>query len=363
MPPKTLHSPDAKTQRPVASEFPQASWDDLRLFLQCAEHGSFRRAARETALNSATINRRISRLEDLMGQKLFLRATGGLELTEEGRRILTDVRAMELASMSIARHSRMADQGVRGLVRVAITEGLGTYWVLPRLLEFQKLNRYLTFELQATMEYVDVGRLHADISIQFTRPSRPDLRAVQLGYLHTYPFVSEGYRRMYGLPKTREELKSHRVIQQITPLLEDGAYERVLGLDSLEGVVGVRTNASSAVLYAIERDAGIGFLPTYAMALGADVVPIDIGVRNRLDIWMTYHPDIKNSKRHVVVIDWLRRVFDPKRFPCFSDEFIHPRNLVGSMSEAAAINFGGGFAAAQPRTGDDPMNAPLVEDV
>lgn len=361
MPPKTLHRPAAKTQRPAAGAFPQASWDDLRLFLHCAEHGSFRKAAQEAALDSATINRRISRLEDLMGHKLFLRATGGLELTEEGRRILRDVRAMEQASLSIVRHSRMADQGVRGLVRVAITEGLGTYWVLPRLLEFQRANRYLTFELQATMEYVDVGRLHADISIQFTRPSRPDLIAVQLGYLHTYPFVSEGYRRLYGVPKNQDELKSHRVIQQLSSMLEDGAYERVLGVDSLEGIVGVRTNASSAVLYAIERDAGIGFLPTYALALGADVVPVDIGVKNRLDIWMTYHPDIRNSKRHMVVIDWLRRVFDPKRFPCFSDEFIHPRNLVRSMSEAAAINVGAGFVAAHPPASS--RLARLIEDV
>lgn len=361
MPPKTLSSPVAKTQRSGASEFLAVSWDDLRFFLNCADLGSFRKAAKELGVDSATMVRRISRLEDLMGHRLFLRATGGLELTNEGRRILREVRAMEQASLSIARQSRLADQGVRGLVRVAITEGLGTYWVLPRLLEFQKANRFLLFELQATMQHVDVGRLHADISIQFARPSRPDLKAVQLGFLHTYPFVSEGYRQLYGLPKNLTELKSHRVIQQISPLLEEGAYERVLGLESLEGVVGVRTNASSALLYAVERDAGIGFLPSYALALGANVVPVDMGIKHSLEIWMTYHPDIRNSKRHVVVIDWLRRIFDPKRFPCFEENFVHPRDLVQSMSETAAINFGGNFAAANPYA-PTPAPSPMPED-
>ncbi|PWB79840.1 MAG: LysR family transcriptional regulator [Methylocystaceae bacterium] len=362
MPPKKLHRPAAKTQRRAAGAFPQASWDDLRLFLRCAEHGSFRKAAREAALDSATMIRRISRLEDLMGQRLFLRAAEGLELTEEGSRILRDVLAMEEASLSIARQSRMADQSVRGLVRVAITEGLGTYWVLPRLLEFQKANRYLTIDLQVTMGQVDVGRLQADISIQFMRPSRPDLRLVQLGYLHIYPFASEGYRRLYGLPKDREELKSHRLVQH-APLLEEGAYERMLGLDSLEGVVGVRTNAASAALYAIERDAGIGFLPNYALALGADVAPVDIGVKKRFDIWMTYHADIRNSKRHVIVIDWLRRIFDPKRFPCFGGEFVHPRDLVRSMAETAAINYGGGFLAAGTTARRVLGGAPIDEDI
>jgi DNA-binding transcriptional LysR family regulator len=364
MPGKTLRSPAAKMQRPSAVEHPTASWDDLRLFLNCAEFGSFRKAATELGVDSATMVRRISRLEDLLGQRLFLRATGGLELTAEGRRILANVRAMEQASLSIARQSRLAEQGVRGLVRVAITEGVGTYWVLPRLLEFQKANRFLLFELQATMQHVDVGRLEADISIQFTRPSRPDLKAVQLGYLHVCPFVSEGYRRLYGLPKNHEELKSHRIVQQISPLLQDGAYEKVLGVESLEGIVGVRTNASSAVLYAVERDAGIGFLPTYALALGAKVVPLDIGMQHRLEIWMTYHPDIRNSKHHVVVVDWLRRIFDPKRFPWFDEAFIHPRELLPLMSETAAINFGGNFAATDPYAPSlTTTNAPVSEDV
>jgi molybdate transport repressor ModE-like protein len=359
MQPKTLHSPAARTQHSSVSENPSPSWDDLRFFLSCANTGSFRKAAKELGVDSATMVRRISRLEDLMGQRLFLRATGGLELTDEGRRILREVRLMEQASLSIARQSRLVEQGVRGVVRVAITEGLGAYWVLPRLLEFQKANRFLLFELQATMQHVDVGRLQADISIQFTRPSRPDLKAVRLGFLHTYPFVSEGYRRLYGVPKSLGELKSHRVVQQISPLLEEGAYERVLGVESLEGIVGVRTNASSALLYAVERDAGIGFLPTYALALGAKVVPVDIGTIYSLEIWMTYHPDIRNSKQHVAVIDWLRRIFDPKRFPCFDEKFIHPRELMESMAETAAINFGGNFAAANPYA---PGPAPMRED-
>jgi len=72
------------------------------------------------------------------------------------------------------------------------------------------------------------------------------------------------------------EAKFHRIIEQISPLLEQGAYERLLGVESVEGIVGVRTNTSSAVLYAVERGAGIGMLPNYALALGAKLVPIEL---------------------------------------------------------------------------------------
>ena len=144
------------------------------------------------------------------------------------------------------------------------------------------------------------------------------------------------------------ELKLHRVIQQISPLLEDGAYERALGVESLEGIVGVRTNTSSAILYAVERGAGIGVLPNYALALGAKLVPIDVGLKHRLEIWMTYHPDLRNSYRHMLVVDWLRQIFDGRRFPCFDEKFIHPCDLMLLMSGTTLTSSIEGFAAPNP---------------
>jgi hypothetical protein len=73
------------------------------------------------------------------------------------------------------------------------------------------------------------------------------------------------------------------------------------------------------------------------MALGTDLIPVDIGVRHQLDIWMTYHPDARSVRRVSVFIDWLRSLFDAKRYPWFGDEFIHPRELIGMpIPEVAA---------------------------
>jgi DNA-binding transcriptional LysR family regulator len=338
----------AKTHRDAPEVLRSVSWDDLRVFLTSAEQSSFRKAAKILQINSATIVRRIERLEQIIGCRLFVRHTDGVSVTADGRMMMEHARTMERATFDIVRQSQISLEGVRGLVRVAITEGLGTYWVLPRLLEFQKANRYLTFELQETMELTDVGRLQADISIQFRRPERPDLVAVQLGYLHNYPFASESYKNLFGMPKALSDLNLHRVIQQISPLLEEGIYERALGVESLEGIVGVRTNSSSAVLYAVERGAGIGVLPNYALALGAKLVPIDVGLKNRLDIWMTYHPDLRNSDRHMMVVEWLRQIFDGRRFPCFDEKFIHPFDLMRLMSDTTRTSSFEGFAAANP---------------
>jgi DNA-binding transcriptional LysR family regulator len=316
--------------------------------LACVETRSFRKAGKLLKVDSATIVRKITRLEAAIGIRLFNRLTDGVTLTDEGCAVAEHARAMERAAISIERQSQISSLGVRGHVRVAITEGVGTYWVLPRLLDFQKANRRLTFELQATMEHTDIGRLEADMSVQFIRPERPDLISVRLGFLHVYPFASLSYRELYGLPSSMEEAKKHRLIQQAGPLLQPGMYERALGVESLEGIVGVVTNSSSAVLYAVERGAGIGMLPTYAPTLGAKLIPIDLGFSHRLELWLTYHPDLRNSSRHMVVVDWLRRIFDPARFPCFGEKFIHPLELGRVLSDAVAINYAGSFAAAHP---------------
>ena len=72
-------------------------------------------------------------------------------------------------------------------------------------------------------------------------------------------------------------------------------------------------------------------LLSMAIAIGAPLVAVDIGVSHHMDFWLTYHHDLKSSRRHMIVIDWLKRVFDPKTYPCFRDEFIHPNDLVPLM--------------------------------
>ena len=143
------------------------------------------------------------RLEAAIGQRLFNRLNAGVTLTDDGNLLAADVRAMERCSLDIMRRTKIVDERVRGVVRVAISEGLGTYWLMPKLIEFQYANRMLTFELNCTMELTDVSRLQSDISIQLTRPSNPDMIVTRLGRMHVFPFVAESYQRLFGPARHR----------------------------------------------------------------------------------------------------------------------------------------------------------------
>jgi DNA-binding transcriptional LysR family regulator len=344
--PQHLHRGAASTQHKRADVL-NASWEDLRAFLLCTRHQSFRNAAEVLGLTGTTLMRKIDRLEEELGFKLFLRDQSGLSLSDEGRALLFDVEQMERLSFNIFRRASLSTD-TRGSVRVAVTEGPGNFWVLPRLIDFQKTYRKIMVDLRCAMEQAEVSRLEADISIQLERPTNPELIVTKLGRLHIYTFASEAYRDAYGLPKSLADLANHRIVKQHGAQLDESGYARILGLKSLEGIVGISTNSSVAVLYAIERGAGVGFLPTSAIALGAPLVAIDLGINYHMDLWLTYHKEFRNSDRHKIVIDWLKSIFDPKAYACFRDEFIHPNELVPLMASSRE-SFGlQGYAAPKP---------------
>src|SRR3982074_3119478 len=245
-----------------------ASWDDLKSFLACARCNSFRNAAEALGLTSTTLMRRIDRLEERIGCKLFLRDQSGLTLSEEGLAMIADVTEMERYAFNVFRRAAHSSSDTAGTVRVAVTEGPGNFWILPRLIDFQRTYRKITVDLRCAMEQADVAKLEADIAVQLEPPTNPDLIVAKLGRLHIYPFVSEEYQKLYGTPASLDELKSHRIIKQNGPQVDDRAYARIFGLTSLEGIVGIKTNSSIGVLYAVERGAGMGFLPTSLVALG-----------------------------------------------------------------------------------------------
>lgn len=314
-------------EQPIgAALLDRLSWDDLRVFVVVARTSSFRKAATTLRTSTQTVMRCIERLESIFEFRVFDRLPDGLGLTEEGQRVYQGAQEIERASHSLRAHLDQ-DLNLRGVVRCSVTEGLGTAWILPQLAHFSRTHPATIIDLRCAMEIADVMRMEADVAVQLDRPSRPDAKSVRLGRMHIYPFASREYVDTYGLPKSIDEIRHHRLVHQKGPQVDENAVQRLLNVPSIEGIVALRTNTSTAHGRAIELGMGIGGLPTYIVALGSDLIPIDVGIKYQVDIWMTYHPDARGVGRVSLFMDWLKTLFDPKRYPWFGDEFIHPNEL------------------------------------
>ena len=134
---KISQRPAANLLRPVGPAWlERVSWDDLRVFAIAGRELSFRKAATTMRTSSSTVARRMERLEEIIGVRLFDRLPEGVALTAEGRSVLAAAQEMERASHSL-RAQLDNELARRGVVRCAVTEGLGTFWIVPHLAEIQ----------------------------------------------------------------------------------------------------------------------------------------------------------------------------------------------------------------------------------
>jgi DNA-binding transcriptional LysR family regulator len=321
------------------------NWDLVRIFLEVARIGSFRAAAEQLNMSANFLSKRISALESAYKTTLMTRHVDGIRLTPEGVQVLEAAKLMEDASFGLDRALSQTTPALSGEVRLAVTEGLGTFWLAPRLVEFQRAYPGLLVDLKCEMRSADVLRLEADVAVQLEKPDKPDLMRIKIGRLHIMPFVSPSYVEIYGMPKDADDIRqNHRVVlQDADQTRGKELYDKYAGREQL-GFVAMRNNVSTAHLWSIAKGAGIGWLPTYVPALGDPLIPLDIGFKFELDIWLAYHPDAKKIPRVKQLIDWTVQCFDGHKYPWFSDEFVHPNDLQKSYKEAEPlVNLFAGF--------------------
>src|SRR4029077_10192210 len=289
-------------------------WEAVRVSLEVVRKGSFRAAAEHLKMSVNALRRRVDELELALGVTLLTRHVDGVRITAEGEKVFAAASRMEAASFDLIQARDQTNANVSGEVRLAVTEGLGTFWIAPRLVEFQRANPNLFIDVHCAMKSADVLRLEAAVAIQITPPTPPDLPIIKLGRLHFFPFAAVNYLETFGCPKTIRDLIHHRLLVQSDDNIQwRELYDRLFPGISPTSLVALRTNVSSAHYWSIAKGAGLGLLPTYSQWIGAEIVPIDLGIHETVDIWLTYHPDAKRIPRVSRLIDWAIQAFSPQK--------------------------------------------------
>jgi DNA-binding transcriptional LysR family regulator len=332
----------------ISEQGAMPDWTGARLFLEVVRHGSFRAAAQTLHMSVSALRHRFGEFEQQIGQTLATRHVDGIRLTAEGELILAAAKRMEVASFDFLR-ARGSNEALHGEVKLSVTEGLGTFWLAPRLVEFQRAHPQILVDMRCAMHPADVLRAETDLAVQITPPQVDNLKVVKLGRIHAIPFASQEYLDKFGTPATREELLRHRICLQIADRITTVEnFQRLFPGAPEVGSISVKSNVSSAHYWFIARGAGIGMLPTYAPAVGARVVPLDIaGVYIAHDILLTFHPDASRVSRVRRLIDFLKEAFSPHRYPWFRDEFIHPRDLPRRINDMPISDLFEGFVGME----------------
>ena len=283
------------------------NWDDYRIFQAIAQAGTLTAAAAALGLTQPSIGRRLSAMESRLGEKLFLRESRRLSLTDFGRDLLPHAERMGEAAAALDRRINARTEDLAGTIRIATTEGMGSVWLPPRLPRLQRQHPALRVEIVMGSRPTDLTRQEADIALRMFAPPESDFRTRPMGRLAYGLFASRGYLAENGTPESADALGNHRLIgfAEAGPRRPEMAWLHALGLED-----NIRTCGNNVLAQAGAAAAGLGIapLPCYlARQTGGLVQILEDSPMPGRELWLVSHADLRPSARINAVWQFLRQ--------------------------------------------------------
>ncbi|MDM0085484.1 LysR family transcriptional regulator [Variovorax sp. J31P179] len=155
--------------------------DLLATFLRVAETGSLSKAARLLGITQPTASRRLIELERLLGCKLALRTTASFSLTDEGRLLMAEARALSDGWASLSERISGGRSRPEGTLRVIGPSGYGTGFLTDAVTDLCAAWPQLRVELTLTDRVVDLVATGAECWVCVGEVHDPGLVSRPLG--------------------------------------------------------------------------------------------------------------------------------------------------------------------------------------
>ncbi|SEI13080.1 LysR substrate-binding domain-containing protein [Pseudomonas asplenii] len=164
----------------------------LRAFESVARHLSFIKAADELSVSQSAVSHQIQKLEQHLNQRLFIRRTRAIDLSEAGSRYYQQIRpALEqIAEASRQLRAPTAPQ----VVRIGLLASFATLWLAPRLTDFITRHPHIQVALEPSIQLADVAGAQVDLAIRYGKGGWPDVDARRLMTERLLPVCSPAFK-------------------------------------------------------------------------------------------------------------------------------------------------------------------------
>lgn len=233
--------------------------NDLLLFARVVEAGSFSRAAERMGLPKSTVSRRVAGLEAALGERLLLRTTRKLSVTDFGHSVLEhahQVVAEVEATGALAQHRQTEPSG---RLRVSMPGDLATVVLKQMLADFIARYPAISLELDLTPRRVDLIGENFDVAIRMgDLPDDASLAARRLAVFSVGLYAAPAYLQKNGVPPEPEALMEHDALRLLLRAGGPAPWVLARGEQHWEGIPPGRATANSPELLIHLARAGAG---------------------------------------------------------------------------------------------------------
>jgi DNA-binding transcriptional LysR family regulator len=234
-------------------------WNDVRFFLAVARERTLARAAAALGVDQTTVGRRISSLEARLRVPLFVRSRAGFHVSTAGAGVLDAAERMEEAALDIRSRTAGEDAATAGTVRIATTESLAEYFVVPAVKTLRERHPKIRVIIDAGWVRVDLRKGEADLAVRLVRPTDPRLACRKLADFALRLYASNEYIAEHGMPRDLEG----QVLLAFEGAVRTGARHPFANQSMDRGELGLLSNDHHVLLKGAACGLGIVQLPSY----------------------------------------------------------------------------------------------------
>ena len=293
--------------------------DDLILFAQVVDCGSFSLVAEQLNVTNSVVSKRISRLEQDLGVQLLYRTTRKLSLTEAGTMLLTQARHIHAATQEAFDSVAGMGEQISGTLRLSVPTISGELLLAEAVAKFCRMHPQLRVDMSLDNRFVDVVAEGFDLVIRTGQLNDSSLIARHLVESEWLICVSPSYLAQFGTPNAPEELSQHNcaLYHQSGATADDWNFRRD-GKDFSVKVSGqMRLDNGQALRRIALSGEAIVFLPrvlVYEDLLAGKLVELFPGqVQKTLGIYAVYPFTRKAPYKIRCLIEFLREQYQRKR--------------------------------------------------
>jgi len=291
----------------------------LRAFEATARHLSFTEAAEELHVTPAAIGHQVRALEDYFDQKLFIRSTRKVELTEVARWALPTVsQGFDLLADA---GERLTAPETSPALNLTVEPGFAARWLVQHLESFQRHYPEWDVRLSAGYDLVDLNQRRYDMAIRFGDGRYPGLRVHRLGLEEVFPVCSPALMEGSKTIRAPNDLRHHTLLHEDWVMVNEQVWPgwkmwlKATGADHVDPDPGPHFSNSALAIQAAVGGQGVALsstaMVTDDLAAGRLLRPFGDEFKTQLETayFLVYLPEVENEPKVIAFRDWLREEY------------------------------------------------------